>query len=301
MAEGQTILDALLAHGIAYPFVCRAGNCRTCTCDLLHGEVRLLPYAGFALTDEERANGRILACRAIPESDCTIGLSDDGDIVAHPVRTLVATVTARDVVAAGVEFLRFSVAPARLDFTPGQYVRLASDGAAAGDFWIASSPGEPEVVLCARSASPGAGLTAGPAAGIPAGIAAGARVTLRGPFGRAYLRAGHAGPLLLVAPGNDVAPLLAIAKAALAAGPGRTIDVYLRTTDETGAYWHAAFAALRERYPNLDVRSGEDALAHLRPHEKAKAYVAGRADVAASIVAHLRARGMPLRDIHAER
>ncbi len=264
-----------------------------------------MPHAGFALTDQERANGRILACRAIPQADCTIGLPDDGDIVAHPVRTLVATVTARDVVAAGVEFVRCSVAPARMDFTPGQYVGLVSDGAAAGDFWIASSPGEPEVALCARSASPGAssgaGLTAGAAVGIAAGIAAGARVTLRGPFGSAYLRAAHAGPLLLVAPGSDVAPLWSIAKAALVAGPGRTIGVYLQTTDEAGAYWHAAFAALRERYPNLDVRSGEDALAHLRPHEKAKAYVAGRADVAASIVAHLRERGMPLRDIHAER
>lgn len=72
VGDGQTILAAALDAGIAYPHGCRAGRCGACKSRLLAGEVDMLPHTRFALTDEERAQGLILACRAQPRTDAKV-------------------------------------------------------------------------------------------------------------------------------------------------------------------------------------------------------------------------------------
>src|SRR5476651_1505453 len=83
---GQTILDAALALGLPYPHGCTAGNCGACKSDVIAGEIDLLPYSEFALTPEEAAHGKILACRGVPWSDCEIALLGDDEFVAHAER-----------------------------------------------------------------------------------------------------------------------------------------------------------------------------------------------------------------------
>jgi CDP-4-dehydro-6-deoxyglucose reductase/ferredoxin-NAD(P)+ reductase (naphthalene dioxygenase ferredoxin-specific) len=61
---GDTILASLLRAGVVFPFSCQAGNCGTCKCLLVAGEVHELAYSEQALSAEERARGLILACRA---------------------------------------------------------------------------------------------------------------------------------------------------------------------------------------------------------------------------------------------
>ncbi|MFA5121631.1 2Fe-2S iron-sulfur cluster-binding protein [Zavarzinia sp.] len=74
--RGRTVLDAALDEGLDYPFFCRGGTCGTCKSRLVSGEVELKAYAGFALTPAERASGLILACRALPQTDCEIVTCD---------------------------------------------------------------------------------------------------------------------------------------------------------------------------------------------------------------------------------
>ena len=59
----DSILDALLRAGLPFPYSCDAGNCGTCRCELIGGEVLELARSEHALTDAERARGIILACR----------------------------------------------------------------------------------------------------------------------------------------------------------------------------------------------------------------------------------------------
>ncbi|MBM3557698.1 MAG: 2Fe-2S iron-sulfur cluster binding domain-containing protein, partial [Alphaproteobacteria bacterium] len=70
--DGQTVLDAALARGDDYPCGCQSGNCGACKSRLLAGEVDMAGYSDYALTAEEKAAGLILACRAMPMSDCEI-------------------------------------------------------------------------------------------------------------------------------------------------------------------------------------------------------------------------------------
>ena len=63
---GATILEAALDAGVGYPFGCQSGNCGACKSHLVKGEVTMEGYSEFALSDEEKARGLILACRAVP-------------------------------------------------------------------------------------------------------------------------------------------------------------------------------------------------------------------------------------------
>ncbi|MCH4562916.1 2Fe-2S iron-sulfur cluster-binding protein [Halomonas sp. EGI 63088] len=90
---GETVLDAALAAGIAYPHSCQAGRCGACKSRLVDGEIEMLPQTRFSLSEEERDAGLVLACRALPRSDCTIAwLGDDEELAAHTVRKMTCTV-----------------------------------------------------------------------------------------------------------------------------------------------------------------------------------------------------------------
>jgi ferredoxin len=56
----QTVLQAALAAGVAYPHGCRSGRCGSCKSRLISGDVELGKHSPFALTEEDRANGLIL-------------------------------------------------------------------------------------------------------------------------------------------------------------------------------------------------------------------------------------------------
>jgi naphthalene 1,2-dioxygenase ferredoxin reductase component len=69
---GDTLLAALLRAGLAFPFSCQTGNCGTCKCELLSGEVHELDYPAHTLPAAERARGIVLACRAEPRGDAVV-------------------------------------------------------------------------------------------------------------------------------------------------------------------------------------------------------------------------------------
>jgi CDP-4-dehydro-6-deoxyglucose reductase/ferredoxin-NAD(P)+ reductase (naphthalene dioxygenase ferredoxin-specific) len=73
---GDTVLAALLRAGVAFAFSCQAGNCGTCKCRLVSGEVLELEYSAHALAAEERAGGVILACRSEVLTDTVVRLLD---------------------------------------------------------------------------------------------------------------------------------------------------------------------------------------------------------------------------------
>lgn len=67
IAEGKTVLRALLDSGHDAPYSCEGGVCSTCMCKLKSGQVHM--KNNLSLTDKEVANGYILACQSIPLTD----------------------------------------------------------------------------------------------------------------------------------------------------------------------------------------------------------------------------------------
>ena len=65
--KGQTILDAAIEHGADVPFSCKGAVCCTCKAKVMEGEVSM--QANYSLSEDEVAEGFILACQAHPESE----------------------------------------------------------------------------------------------------------------------------------------------------------------------------------------------------------------------------------------
>jgi ferredoxin-NADP reductase len=69
IGAGQTLLEAAESAGIALESLCRAGICGTCRTRVTEGDVEC---ASDALSEDERADGFVLACVARARSNCTI-------------------------------------------------------------------------------------------------------------------------------------------------------------------------------------------------------------------------------------
>lgn len=82
VARGQSLLEASLRGGVSLPSSCRNGTCRTCMCRLLAGEVRYrIDWPG--LLAEEKAEGWILPCVALPASDVHIEVPGAIDLFSN--------------------------------------------------------------------------------------------------------------------------------------------------------------------------------------------------------------------------
>jgi ferredoxin-NAD(P)+ reductase (naphthalene dioxygenase ferredoxin-specific) len=71
-AADQRILHTAVGAGVDYPYGCATGNCGACMSELRSGSVSMLPYSDSALSAAQRQAGKVLACRARPESDVEI-------------------------------------------------------------------------------------------------------------------------------------------------------------------------------------------------------------------------------------
>lgn len=59
VAKDETLLDALLSAGIAIPYSCKSGNCKSCVVNLIEGEVM---HRDTCLSSEERDKGLMCPC-----------------------------------------------------------------------------------------------------------------------------------------------------------------------------------------------------------------------------------------------
>lgn len=245
--DGETVLEASLRGGVDYPHSCRAGRCGACKSRLLAGEVELLPHSRFALSEDERTQGLILACRAVPKTDVTISWGTEGDPVAA-IRSL-ATVVAKHLIAPRI--VRLVVRPhvGPITFRPGQYMRLTFRGALARNYSPASQPGEELVEFHIRLLDNGLASRV-----LACQVEVGDAVEMSGPFGDAYLREGTSGPLLAIAASSGLAPIKSIVDRALRIDPGRSVRVYVSARTRDDLYLHDYFERLSARYPEVSFR-----------------------------------------------
>ena len=309
---GETILEAALAQGVPYPHGCRSGNCGACKSVLEAGEIDLAPYSDYALTDEERAQGLILACRATPWSDGTVRWLETDEVVAHPLRQLTCRVIALEDLTHDIKCVRLEIlSGGPFDFSAGQYAALRVSSLPARDFSMANRPDDPVLEFHVRHMTGGAASRY-----IVRNLGLGERVELEGPFGSAWLREHHTGPILAIAGGSGLAPIKSIVETALRRGARQPIQLYFGVRAERDLYLEEHFKALAAAHPNLTFtpvlsepvlptarRRGfvHDAVAaDIRDLDGTKAYIAGPPVMVEAATAMLLDSGLPRHDIHAD-
>ncbi len=309
---GQTILEAALAQDVPYPHGCRSGNCGACKSHLFAGEVEMSPYSEYALTEAERGEGLILACRSVPWSDAEVAWLEADETAIHPVRLLDCRVVALDSVTHDIRRVRLAVeAGGPFTFSAGQYARVTFAGQAPRDYSMANRPEEPILEFHIRQVADGAASRYAAER-----LRLGEAVRLEGPFGVSFLRESHTGPILAIAGGSGLAPIKSIVETALARGMRQPVHLYFGVRDERDLYLEDHFRALAASHPNLRFvpvlsqpsapttrRAGfvhEAALADAGDLDGAKAYLAGPPVMVEAATALLAARGMRREDIHAD-
>jgi len=221
--EEESVLDAAFRHGYNLVYGCREGQCSACKAYLLEGEVVLKPYSTFALSESEETNGYTLLCRAMPEEDLVVELlhfDPDNYKLEHEIRDGRGTVTAVEALTHDIRRLELEVAePTDFSFLPGQYVDVWVPGTddARRSFSMANLPGDGRIELIVKH-YPGGRFSSL----LDGAIAPGDELRFTGPYGAFHLRRGDR-PVLMVAGGSGMAPILSLLRTLAAEGSDRKV------------------------------------------------------------------------------
>ncbi len=225
----ETLLQAALREGISFPHSCRVGGCATCKCKLVDGQVKELTETGYILSDQELDQGYILACQAVPQTDVRIEV----DLSAQAARrTATGRVVAQDKLTHDITRLRVQLDEA-LPYKAGQFANISIDSlSGVSRSYSFATPVQPDsqVSFFVRRVPGGVFSTA-----INDHPVVGQTVTVEGPMGDFWLRPSPA-PLLLVAGGSGLAPVLALLQEAVAAGESRSTTLLFGAREERDLY-----------------------------------------------------------------
>jgi NAD(P)H-flavin reductase/ferredoxin len=241
----ETVLDAAFRQGYNLAYGCREGQCSACKCFLQAGDVDLKRYSNFALSDTERANGYALMCRAMPESDLVVELlhfDPDNYRLENAIRDAEATVVEIVELTHDIVGVTLSV-PADLSWLPGQYLDVHVPGADGQrrSFSIANLPGSGRVELMIKR-YPGGRLSGM----LGNEIESQSRLRVTGPYGAFHLRRSDA-PILMVAGGSGMAPILGVLRQLATEGCERPVRFYYGARAEHDLFALDEIAALGER------------------------------------------------------
>lgn len=207
----ETLLTAALRNGLAFPYSCKVGGCATCKCKLLDGQVKQLTNASYILSEDELRDGYILACQSVPRSNVQIEVDTAATAAA---RQTGAKVLACDRLTHDIVRLRVQLDGA-LPYRAGQFATLEFDDlpGVARSYSFASPPSPTaQTSFYVRKVPGGAFSTF-----VHDNALVGKRLRVEGPQGDFWLRDGT-GPLLMVAGGSGLAPVLAMLTQCLETG-----------------------------------------------------------------------------------
>jgi ferredoxin-NADP reductase/ferredoxin len=255
--EGELILDAGLEAGIGLPHNCRGGACGTCKSQILEGEVDHGWVMSFAISDEEKAAGKCLICQSKPLTSTLVIRTDN--TVAGAEETPPAPIEASGQLLASepltpsIRRLVIALPPGiRFRYRAGMHVELKTPGVAKPrTYSIATAPDDdglpPDRLLeffVTRH-------DRGQASGSLHGLEPGAPIDLHGPYGNFRLPRDADGPVLCLAGGSGLSPILSIARRRLATGFVRPLTLVLSVRDRSEVFALDALHALARRHGNF--------------------------------------------------
>ena len=306
---GANLLETLRANDVPISYSCMSGRCGTCRCKVIRGSV--IETGREAKITNPSEGDYVLACTSVLSESCAIEIPEPDEIVTHPARIIKATVTAIEDATHDIRIIRLR--PAKpLSFSPGQYATLQLTPDHIRPYSMASLCTDEELEFHIRRVPDGrvTGYVFDQ-------IKLGDVVRVSGPLGTAYLRTRHEGPLLCVAGGTGLAPILSIVRGAIAANMDNPIHLYFGVRSPQDIYRLDQLKALQTLHPALKLnvivttddggtsgrRTGlvTEAIAEdIQNFQGWRAYVCGAPPMVEATAALLRQRHMDEKHIHAD-
>ncbi len=227
--EGQTVMDAAYRSKINIPVDCSDGACGTCKSRWESGEFEMSDYVEDALSPDEEADGYVLTCSMSPKTDLVLQIPTTSAVARTSAGNFTATVVAIERLSSSTMSLTLDCDErGKLVFLPGQYVNIAVPRTDQTRSYSFSSAPDGEQLTFLIKLSPGGVMSDW----LENWASVGDSVQFTGPHGSFFLRESDA-PLLLLAGGTGLAPILSILRRLKASGSTRPVHlIYGATTDD---------------------------------------------------------------------
>lgn len=235
--SGETVLGALEHAGYALPDNCRAGACGECKTRVVAGEVDQGIVLDMALSPDEREAGWRLMCMAKPVDDVIeieFGTDDARPKLFAPRDRVLCVVTEKIRRTPRIVEVRLRPVGDPVRYWPGQYLMVGDEraGVPPRPYSIACAPrADGELILLVARVPDG--VTSN---WIHDGLAVGDRLTVAGPYGTFIGDPGTDTPVLCLAAGSGLAPILALTDAALRRGFPHAVTILYSARHEADVF-----------------------------------------------------------------
>lgn len=244
LEKKETILAAALRNGINFPYSCKVGGCAECRCKLTSGKVKELTDASYLLSAEEVQSGYILACQSVPK---TANVTVEVDLSRVSKRLIRGRIIAQEKLTHDITSLEVELDEAAI-FKAGQYARLSLEClpniTRAYSFASKPSINNFKVKFFIRYTPNGAFSTV-----IQENKLVNTSVELETPLGDFYLRTSEK-PMLLIAGGSGLAPILSILEKAKEESCNRAVTVLLGARTQADIYGLKEIEEIAKEWPN---------------------------------------------------
>lgn len=247
--QGETVLSALEKAGYALPNNCRAGACGECKIKVRSGEFDQGMVLDMALSQEERDAGFGLMCMAKPLStslEIEWGTENAQPKLFPPKENVSFVVVERIERTQRIVELRLRPIGKPVRFWPGQYVILnhPDESMPPRAYSIANAP-RPDGEITLQIARVEDGQLSN---WVHDSVKMGDRIKLSGPYGAFLGDPTAETPVLCLAAGTGLAPIMSLAEAALGRGYKQPVTVLFSAPTEADVYEAGRMALWQARH-----------------------------------------------------
>jgi len=306
----ETLLLAALRQNINIPSICRVGGCGTCRCKLKEGKVEELSDTAYLLSEKQIADGYILACQSRLRGNIKIELEQESSIENQTVQGVIVgkQPLTHDIARIDVQLAK----PIR--YRPGQYaeVTLSALSDSSRSYSFSTAPTDERLVSFTVRRVPGGRVSGHLVDNAQVGEA----LMVRGPGGQFWVREGR-DPILMVAGGSGLAPILAMLQDMKNRGDQRPVTVLFGARAQRDLYALDELAAYERSWPNFRFVPVLSEVDPSQPWEgrtglvtehipellggTTSAYLCGPPAMIDAAIAVLRKHGIPDEHLHADR
>ncbi len=238
----DTVLSALIRHGIDVPHSCESGVCQSCMIRCDQGELPAASQKGLKAT--LAAQRYFLACQ------CKLSQCGDEELhvsIDSSALFVDAKLASKEKVAPHIAKLVLSL-QSPIDYEPGQFVHLRRADGLVRSYSIASGPSEGNQIELHISRVPNGKMSTF----LLDEFSVGDSLSLRGPSGDCfYVKGSPEQSMLLIGTGTGLAPLLGIVRSALKNEHSGDIHLYHGSVNRDGLYLVEQLEELANRHKGL--------------------------------------------------
>ncbi|MEO6973231.1 MAG: CDP-6-deoxy-delta-3,4-glucoseen reductase [Rhodoferax sp.] len=245
---GEAILAAGIRCGVGLPYGCKDGACGSCKCRKLEGSVVHGPHQNKALSSEEEANGFILTCCGVAQSDVVLESRQVTDESAFPIRKMPTRVIGLEKKSHDVMLIKLQL-PANDTFKyhAGQYIEFILRDGARRSYSMGNAPHNgPGVELHIRHMAGGKFTDH-----VFNAMKEKEILRIEGPYGSFFLREDSTRPMILLASGTGFAPIKAVIEHMQFKGIDRPVTLYWGGRRPDDLYLDDWVRARAAEMPNL--------------------------------------------------